>query len=343
MNALTVAALLTSTLALGADKPRVRTVAPQRVESTASERVTGQLFPAKIFPMGFEVGGRLKVSAVTKGQVVKAGALLGKLDSEIIDSQVDQARASVNQAQAGASLARDVASRNAKLLKEDTVSGLQAEQTNTQAVATEAQLAQARAGLAQALAGQRRHVLYAPYAGTIVDAPEQTDGMVAPGMPVYILMQLDPLTLKATIPERARPRITVGSKVTVQSVGGDARTTEARVKSIIPSADPQTHRVPIEIEVPNADGRFVANSLARAEIPLGKPREAYKVPATSLTASGDTVFVVNPGNTVSRVQVTIIERQGQEVTVIAQKPLPRVVDYPASTLVDGTSVEVPTP
>lgn len=320
------------------EAPKVRVVPARAMSASSRETVTGQLGPSKMLPYGFEVGGRLATSRVHKGDVVKAGQPLGNLDLEIINAQVAQAEAAVMAAEAGAALALDVAGRNEKLKAEGSVSDLQFRQTDTQAKAAAAQVAQAKAGLAQAKAGQRKHALAAPFTATVVDAPETVGGMVGPGTPVYVLMQLDVLTLKATVPENARRFVHAGLKVRVEAVGSGAATDEAVIKLVLPSADPQTRRVPLEISVPNEDGRFLANTLARVIIPLGEAQAAVVVPSTALrTAGGDHVFAVE-GDRLKKVKVQVLERSNVSVTVVPESPVTQVVDYPTSSLVDGAKV-----
>lgn len=318
--------------------PKVRLVAARPVQASATEVVTGQLGPSKMLPLGFEVGGRLASSRVNKGDAVKAGQLLGALDTEVVDAQVAQAEAAVAAAEAGAALALDVAGRNEKLKAEGSVSDVQSKQAETQAKAAQAQVAQARAGLAQAKAGQKRHYLRALFAGTIIDAPDNTGGMVGPGTPVYILMQLDPLVLKATLPEKMRAQAKPGQKVRVDAVGSDASTDGAVIKVVLPSADPQTRRVPVEVLVPNADGRFVANTLAKLTVAVGGEQRAVVIPATALgLLGGSHVFVVDERGALKRVKVTVLERTPSQVTVVPEVPVTQVVDY-ASSLVEGTQV-----
>jgi RND family efflux transporter MFP subunit len=322
-----------------AEVPGLRLVPARAVNASTRETVVGQLGPSRLLPLGFEVGGRLSVSHAQRGDVVKAGQSLGSLDSEIINAQVAQAEAGVMAAEAGAALALDVASRNEKLKAEGSVSDLQFRQTDTQAKAAKAQVAQAQAALAQARAGQRRHFLSAPFGATVVEAPDNTGGMVGPGTPVYVLMQLNPLILKVTVPENIRLQLKAGLKVRVEAVGAGAATDDAIVKVVLPSADPQTRRVPLEITVPNADGRFVANTLARVIIPLGAPKAALSIASTALgRAGGDHVFSVDAGGTLRRVPVRVMERASTTVTVQADVPVTQVVDYPTSALVEGTKV-----
>ena len=333
--------LLISAAAFAADpKPAPLKLTRARVvTSTARDEITGSLFASKTGALGFEVGGRLMKTRVQKGEVVKEGTLLGQLDPEIVDAQVAGAEAAVAAAEAGAEMATDVAARNEKLKSEGSVSDVQSKGATTTSKQAQAQLLGARAQLAQARAARKRHDLKAPFGGTVIDAPDQIGGMVGPGMPVYIVQQLDPLILKTTITENARSAVKPGVKVKVASVGGSASTDEAVVKVVLASADPQTRRIPVEISVPNPDGRFVAQTLARAVLPMGEAQAALAIPATALgTSGGDHVFAVSPAGELKRVPVKVLERVGKEVIISSPEPLDQIVDYPTSALVEGTKI-----
>jgi multidrug efflux pump subunit AcrA (membrane-fusion protein) len=120
MNRVVVLLSVVSLTAFGAEPAggKLRFAKAREVKSSSKETVTGQLFPSRMLPMGFEVGGRLAASRVQKGELVKPGQLLGSLDTEIVDAQVLQAEAGVAQAEAAAGLAADVAARNEKLKAE---------------------------------------------------------------------------------------------------------------------------------------------------------------------------------------------------------------------------------
>ncbi len=309
------------------------------VSSTAKDEITGSLFSSKLGALGFEVGGRLMKTRVQKGERVKEGALLGQLDPEIVDAQVAGAEAAVIAAEAGAEMAADVAARQEKLKAEGSVSDVQSKGATTTSKQAQAQLLGAKAQLAQARAARRRHDLKAPFAGTVVDAPDQIGGMVGPGMPVYIIQQLDPLILKTTITEDARDLVKPGVKVKVSSVGGKAVTNDAVVKVVLASADPQTRRIPVEISVPNPEGKFVANTLARAVLPMGGAQQAVAIPATALgTNGGEHVWAVGPDSQLKRVPVKVLERLGKEIVINPSEPVEQIIDYPTSALVEGTKV-----
>lgn len=319
----------------------VRLVSVKAVESAAQETATGTLSPRRMLQLGFEVGGRLKESRVTKGDVVREGQVLGVLDTEVSDAQLAQAEAGVLAAEAAAALASDVAGRQEELGAQGTISQVAQITASTQAKQAQAQLKSAKAGLAQARAGRNKHELKAPFAGTLIDAPEQVGGMVGPGAPVYVLHQLHPLILKTTIPETLRDALVPGQKVRVESVGGTSSTDEATIRLLLPVADAQTRRIPIEIFVPNLNRAFVANTMARVRFPLGKPKTGYRVPNSAMSYSGgEHVFEVDGQNTLRRIDVQVLERSGSEVTVQSPKPLTQLVDLPTGAFSDGMPVKV---
>ncbi len=325
--------------ALKAAGAPLKTTKARPVSSTAKDEVTGSLFSSKLGALGFELGGRLLRTKVQKGDVVKEGALLGQLDPEIVDAQVAGAEAAVVAAEAGAEMASDVAARNEKLKAEGSVSDVQSRGATTTSKQAQAQLLGAKAQLAQARAARRRHDLKAPFGGTVIDAPDQIGGMVGPGTPVYIIQDLDPLILKTTITEDARAVVAPGLKVKVSSVGGKATTDDAVVKVVLASADPATRRIPVEISVPNPDGRFVANTLARAVLPMGGAQQAYAIVSTALGVNGgDHVWAVGPDRQIKRVPVKVLERTPKEVVISAPEAIEQIIDYPTSALVEGTKV-----
>jgi RND family efflux transporter MFP subunit len=318
----------------------VQLVDARPVQSTVREEVSGTLDPAKSLKAGFEVSGRLARIAAKKGASVTEGAVIAELDPELADAQVQQAVAAVKAAEAQAAMAADTARRQSELQQKGTISDWQSKTSISQAATADAQLQAARAQLAQARANRKRHDLRAPFAGVLIDSPDQVGATVSPGKELFTLEQLDALVLRVTVPESARS-LRPGSKVHVEAASGTARTDDAVVKSIIPSADLATRRIPVEVLVPNKDGRFTAHTLARAVLPLGAPEQAIAVPASALASvGGDHVFTLGEDGQIRRVAVQVIERGPKEAVVKSDQPLARVVDYPAIDLAEGTKVSV---
>ena len=328
------------TVAANLAAPAVSLAPVKSVKSAPREEITGQLNPAKELKVGFEVGGRLARILVRKGAKVAEGQVIAQLDPELADAQVMQAEAAVKAAEAQSGLATDTAQRQTQLQQSGSVSEWQGKSASSQATAAAAQLQAAKAQLAQARAARRRHDLKAPFAGVLIDAPDQVGATVAPGMPLFTLEQLDPLVLKLTVSDAAREVLKVGSRVQVAAVGGSAAVNDAWVRAVIPSADPATRRIPVEVVVPNKDGLFTAHTLARAILPMGSVEDALSVPASALSSQGgDHVYTLADGE-VRRVAVTVIERGSEQIVLKASQPLSKVIDYPAPDLQDGAKLLV---
>jgi RND family efflux transporter MFP subunit len=311
------------------------------VRRAEREEITGSLDPAKALQLGFEVAGRLSRIRVGRGAMVAQGEVIAELDQEAVLAQVRQAEAALRAAEAQAEMARDAAQRQERLQEGGSASEWQARSSASQARAAEAQVQVLEAALLQARALLAKHTLRAPFTATVIQAPDQIGAAVAPGAPLVTLEQVDVLTLRVALPEATRPALRPGTPVHVEAVGGRTLTDEARVRVVIPSADPTTRRVPVEITVPNRDGRFTAHTLARASLSLGEERRASALASSALvSAGGDHVFVVGPGGEARRLSVTVLDRGADRVVV---QPLPdgaRVIDSPAGDLADGTRVEV---
>jgi len=319
-------------------QPRISTVEPRKTISSPTDVVTGTLTPIMSLDLGFEVGGKLQAIRAKKGEKVKTGQILGQLDSEISDAQVAQAQAGLAAAEAASSLAEEMARRNTELKADGTISEVENLSSQTSSKQALAQVLMAKAQLSQALAARKRHDLRAPFEATVVNAPTEIGGTIAPGMPVFSLQQVDTLVLKTTVSEEVRALVKLGTKVQVSAVGSNAATEEAVVTLVLPSADPVTRRIPVEISVPNKDARFLAGSLASVRLPLGRTEEAYVIPATALARiGGEHVLAVEAGKT-RRVAVHVIGTSGDEVTVKSEEPLAKLVNYPSPLLKEGTPV-----
>ncbi|MFN7130569.1 MAG: efflux RND transporter periplasmic adaptor subunit [Myxococcales bacterium] len=319
---------------------QVALITPRALSTAPREVLTGNLGASRSLMLGFEVGGRLEKVKARKGERVKAGQVLAALNVEVIEAQVLQAASGVKAAEAQAAIALDAAGRQEELQKAGSVSELQSRAATLQAQAAAAQVQVAKAALAQAQAARRKHELVAPFDATVIDAPEHAGAIVGPGTPLFVLEQLDPLLLKLTVAEASRTQLRAGDRVRVEAVAGRGVTEDAVIRLVLPSADPQSRRIPVEILVPNADARFAANTLARATLTLGEPAPAAALPSTALSSvGGDHVFVVD-GSVARRVPVRVLERGPQEVVVRADAPLGRVVAHPGLDLRDGATVQV---
>lgn len=103
----------------GSEDP-VRGLRAYKVSAKAESRVRrfpSVLQPADVSSLSFEIAGQLKAIALTVGQKVQLGDVLAEIDPRSLQTQVEQAGAGVQQAQAQADNAEADFQRKDELLK----------------------------------------------------------------------------------------------------------------------------------------------------------------------------------------------------------------------------------
>lgn len=260
----------------------VRLVAPERVRYAPRLVATGTLKARNASPLAMSVPGTLAKVAVARGQEVKEGALLASLDDGAAAASRRQAEAAVAAAQAQLALAEDALARATRIAKEEGVSEAALFQARSQRELAAAQLAAAGAQLEQARVHLRHHHLRAPFDGVVTKVPDGLGITVAPGVPLVVLVSTRTLVLETSFTQDEAAELRPGTRATVAVPVTGAKTPDATVSVVVPAVDAGTNRVPVELAVPNAGGRFLPNAFARAELPRREERDAWRVPSGAL-------------------------------------------------------------
>jgi len=162
--------------------PRYETVAVERGKVVARLMAAGSLSPLVTVQVGSQVSGRIKNLYVDFNAVVTKGQLIAKIDPQIFEAAVEQARANLMLAEANLAKARVQAadakrqsSRAATLASRKLVAPAEEETSRASAEAAEAQvnaamaaLAQARASLNQARINLAYTTIISPIDGVVI-------------------------------------------------------------------------------------------------------------------------------------------------------------------------------
>ncbi len=302
----------TTATASAAVAPSLRTANPTPARHRPSIELTGSLEPVAAVQLGFDVPGRLVTLVAARGTTVNKGDAIARLDAALALSQLAQAQAALTGAQA--QLAGGEASyARATKLKE---AGALAEQAFSDA---EAGIKQARAGVDQAAAAVQmaktnldKHTLRAPIGGIITNGPDNVGMMIGAGTPLFVIEDLSSLQIKATAPESAG-WLAAGQTATVLSgTPGATGGFPARITRVIPSLDPATRRLPVEVEVPSPDPSLRAHAFARVTVVAPDELEGWSVPRSAIVARPDFSVFVSAGPTAipTRVPVAILADEG---------------------------------
>jgi RND family efflux transporter MFP subunit len=337
----------------------VEAVAPER--STITERLSliGSLRAKQRVEVMPKASGRLLELRVDRGDRVRAGQIVARLEDDELRQQVRRAEAA--QQVARASLAQreaELANRETELERyrnlsaDGVVSSQQLETASTNVQVTRAQMSLASAQVAQAQAeleelrirlGQTE--IASPLTGIVATRFVDAGAVVSSTTPIFLILDLSTMLTVVNVPERDINKIGVGSsaKVTVDALAGEEFA--GRVVRISPILDPQTRTAPVEIELENAGEHLKAEMFARVDLNLATEREVLLVPRDALVYRNDRqgVFVVD-GETARFQPVATGLTEGDMVEIVdgvTEQDI--VVSRGANLLQNGDRIQVLSP
>jgi membrane fusion protein (multidrug efflux system) len=175
-----------------------------------------------------------------------------------------------------------------------------------------------QANLKLAETGLRDAVIRAPF-----DAYVQRR-LVAPGefvktqTAVMSLVKIDPLKLRAEVPERMAPWVKVGQAMTVSVESVPDTPVAGQIARVSPAINPQTRSFPLEGRVPNPQGSLKPGGFARVHIVTDLVERVLTVPAAALQYryGVNRVFVVK-GDRLHATEIKIGDRVGDRVEVVS--------------------------
>jgi RND family efflux transporter MFP subunit len=252
--------------------------------------------------------GRVVEIRVDRGDTVRAGQVIARLEDDELQEQVRRseaslrvARASMVQRSAELKSVEMEHNRYRSLEAEGVVSSEQREQAQTrvevaqaQLNLAEAQVAQAEAELAELKIRLGQTDVLSPLTGVVGQRFVDPGALVTTNTPILLILDISSMEMVVNVPERDINKLQVGNeaRVLVDAVPGEALS--GRVVRISPLLDPQTRTAPVEIEVPNPTGNLKAEMFARVVLDLMTEKEALLIPRDALVYRGNRsgVFVV---------------------------------------------------
>lgn len=318
--------------------------------------VTGTLAAYDQATVSAKVPGRLESISVDLGTVLRQGQIIAQIEKQDYQLRLQQAEAALSQARARVGLppegkddrivtAETGTVRQAQALLDDAKVKLERAQNLVQrGVLAKAQLEAAesehKVALSryqdaveeirnrQALVVQRRSELeiarqqltdssiHAPFDGVVQEKRASIGEYLAAGTPIINIVRMDPLRLRAEVPERESRSVHVSQEVRV-TVEGDPSVFIGKIARISPAITAQNRVLIIEAEVRN-NGHLRPGSFARAEIVSADSTPALAVPTNALVsfAGIDKVILAQGGKAVET-PITLGRRTADWVEVLS--------------------------
>lgn len=341
--------------------------------------VNGTLAAYDQTTVSVKVPGRVKMISVDLGSVVKRGQLIAQIEPEDYRLRVEQAQAALAQARARLGLSVEgtetkfdpeetATVRQAKaVLNQSRVDRDRAARLVEQGVIPRAEfdsvdaaykVAQGRYQDAleeirnrQGMLAQRQSELslaqqqliatsvYAPLDGIVQEKRTSVGEYLAAGTAVVNIVKMDPLRLRAEIPERDAHSIRSGQNVRV-TVEGDENVYGGQIKRLSPTLSEQNRILVVEADVRN-NGKLRPGSFAHADIVTSDNSMAVTVPSKSVVvfAGIEKVITVQNGKAVER-PITTGRRINEWIEVLAGIKVGESVIVDPGNLQSGQAVSV---
>jgi membrane fusion protein, multidrug efflux system len=267
------------------------TVGPENVavarqqEIQSGPTISGSLAPEKEARLSAEVPGAVVQTMAEAGQRVTRGQLLARIDDAAIQQALLSARSTLASAQTAASNAERELQRARTLVQAGAIAERDLESATTASTGAQAQLAAARAQVAAAQQNMDRTRITAPFTGVVAERRVSAGDVVAPGMPLFTVVEPGSMRLEASVPAEQLSAVRLGAPVSFTVSGYPGREFTGRITRVSPVADPTTRQVQILATIPNAGNSLVGGLFAEGRI-ASESRSGLVIPANAINERG---------------------------------------------------------
>jgi HlyD family secretion protein len=262
-------------------------------------------------PIGVEGdAGRIAAIYVEAGDHVKRGQVLARLNVSVLEPQVANLEAALEQARAEAELADAEYHRAQAVGASGALSAEETQRRKSAAVTAAAKIKVAAAQLAEARARLARAEVRAPADGLILTRNVEVGQTATPGgEALFRLSEGGEVELRGQVAEQDLPLLMIGQAVNVR-LTGTTRVYEGHVRLLGAVIDPQTRLGMVRVAL-TPDPNLRPGAFARADVTVSNADRAV-LPQTAVLIDdkGTYVFIVNAQHR--------IERRGVRVSGMVQ-------------------------
>ncbi len=358
---------------------QVKTAAVAETPFGETVTANGTLAAYEQTTVSVKVPGRVRVLSVDLGSVVSRGQVIAHVDSEDYRLRVQQAEASLAQARARLGLPPDGTDdrvdpeqtatvrqaravldeakfnrdRAARLVEQGVIAKAEFDSAVSVYKVAEGRyqdayeeirnrqgvLAQRRSELALARQQLKDTAVMAPIDGIVQEKRTSVGEYLAAGAAVVNVVRMDPLRLKAEVPERESRAVRTGQDVRV-TVEGDTNVYLGKIMRLSPVIAEQNRMLLVEADVRN-NGKLRPGSFAHAEIVTNDAKMTVTVPNNAIVtfAGIEKVITVQNGKAVEK-PITTGRRNAEFTEIVAGISVGEKVIVDPGNLQSGQAVEV---
>ena len=330
--------------------PTVVISEPESANGKAPLELPAQMDAFTNAPIYARTSGYLKSWEKDIGALVKAGDVLGTIDTPDLDQQLLQTQADLATAKANAALAATTAKRWQVLRQTDpdSVSQQSVDQYNGDLAAKQAQVNAAQANFDRLKALKSYARLVAPFDGRVTARNTDVGALITAdssgtGTPLFTVSDTSKLRVYVRVPQVYAPSIHRNDEATLTVPEYPGKSFTAKVEADARAITPTSGTTLVQLLVDNPDGRLLPSSYASVSFNIASDTLGLRVPAEALIFDdkGLHVATLDAGDHVHFKTVTIRRDYGKSIEIgSGLAPNDRVIINPPDGLADGDEVRI---
>ena len=304
---------VTSETSEGVKKIPVKAVKAARGRITSYLQVSGTTQAFQQAKVGSKAEGVIKEIRADEGIAVKKGDVLLRLAPEDFTLGIDQARATLQQAEYDFEQQSNDWKRIAALYNRRVVAKSRYDSMQASYSISRSRVEECRAALGLAQQKYEDSVVRAPFDGVITKKmmhEGEVSSLWAYKWEALEIMDLSSIKLECDISEKLKASLREGmdAEIKIDAYPGDTFT--GRITTVNPLVEPGQRTFRIKIVIPNTDRKLTAGMFARVSIALNRKENVLVIPGNEILErpDGHFIFVVKDGTAEQR-QVTLGDRE----------------------------------
>ncbi|MDM0021844.1 efflux RND transporter periplasmic adaptor subunit [Variovorax saccharolyticus] len=324
----------------------VKLISPSVMDGSVLE-LPGRLEAWSQAPIHARVSGYLRRWTAEIGGAVKAGQLLGEIDTPELDEQLSQARAELATARSNAALAESTARRWQSLLATDSVSRQEADEKAGDLSAKQSVVNGLQANVERVQALKKYARLVAPFDGVVTARNTDVGALIgaggAPGSELFVVSDVRRLRVYVNVPQRQVASIGRGTRARLVSPERPSRWFDATVESTARSIQSGSGTMLVQLAVDNKAGELLPGGFAtvRFDVPVGAGGMGVPPSALMFGKEGVRVATVDSEGLVRIKKVDVARDLGSVVELAGGiERSDRLVESPPDGLANGDKVRI---
>lgn len=306
-------------------------------------RIAGSLTPIRRSTLTSRVSATILDLPVQVGDVVKAGDVLVRFDTDALSSAVTARTAEVEALEAQAELALAVLARNTTLGERGAASEATRLEAQANVLNLRAQLRSKQAELADAERSLAYAELRAEFDGTVSARPVEQGQTVPLNTELMTIVDLSRMEVDAGVPTSRIPLVRLEQPVELSVEGFPGRSFVGKVMRISPTAVAGSRAVRVFIAITNDERLLRGGMFTTGILKVDDQKSVIALPVASIRHDAEGAFVLKVVNgTLQRQPVGLgmswADRNLVQVSGVAEGDV--IVTAPLPDLVAGASVTV---